>query len=109
MQGDFSTRIRPILSIAGGDGFNTIIDYFNRMAVELGSVETLRTDFIANVSHELKTPLAVMQNYGTLLQSPELSDEKRMEYAKAITESSRRLANLITNNLPMFRYCLSFV
>ena len=71
------------------------------MAKELGSVETLRTDFIANVSHELKTPLAVMQNYGTMLQSPDLTDEKRIEYAKGITDNSRRLASLITNILKL--------
>ena len=71
------------------------------MAEELGSVETLRTDFIANVSHELKTPLAVMQNYGTMLQSPDLPDEKRIEYAKGITDNSRRLASLITNILKL--------
>ena len=66
-------------------------------------METLRTDFIANVSHEMKTPLAVMQNYGTLLQSPDLPEEKRMEYAKAITDSSRRLADMMTNILKLNR------
>ena len=73
------------------------------MAEELSGVETLRTDFIANVSHELKTPLAVMQNYGTMLQQPGLSEENRIEYAKAITDSSRRLADLITNILKLNR------
>lgn len=57
------------------------------MTEELASVETLRTDFIANVSHELKTPLAVLQNYGTMLQQPNLPESKRLEYAKAITDS----------------------
>ena len=71
------------------------------MAQELSGTETLRTDFIANVSHELKTPLAVIQNYGTMLQQPGLPEEKRMEYAKAITEASRRLADLITNILKL--------
>ena len=71
------------------------------MAAELGGVETLRTDFIANVSHELKTPLAAINNYGTLLQSPDLTEDERIEYAKAITENSRRLANLITNILKL--------
>ena len=52
------------------------------MAQELQSVETLRTDFIANVSHEMKTPLSVIQNYGTLLQAPQLSDVQRLEYAR---------------------------
>ena len=56
------------------------------MAEELSGVETLRTDFIANVSHEMKTPLAVLQNYGTLLQDPFLSEEKRKEYAKGVAE-----------------------
>lgn len=66
-------------------------------------METLRTDFIANVSHEMKTPLAVMQNYGTLLQQPDLEDGQRMEYAKAITDSSRRLADMMTNILKLNR------
>ncbi len=103
MQGDFTARIEPYHGINERSGFDTIIDYFNRMAEELSGVETLRTDFIANVSHELKTPLAVMQNYGTMLQSPDLTEAQRMEYAKAITEQSRRLADLITNILKLNR------
>ncbi|MBQ7981209.1 MAG: HAMP domain-containing histidine kinase, partial [Oscillospiraceae bacterium] len=99
--GDFSVRIEPFSNTHAYESFNSIIDCFNKMAEELGSVEALRTDFIANVSHELKTPLAVMQNYGTMLQSPDLSDEKRIEYAKGITDNSRRLASLITNILKL--------
>ncbi|MBR7137073.1 MAG: HAMP domain-containing histidine kinase [Clostridia bacterium] len=101
MQGDFSVRIAPIQRTDYEDTFNQIIDCFNKMAQELSATETLRTDFIANVSHELKTPLAVMQNYGTLLQTPGLSDEKRLEYAKAITDASRRLADLVSNILKL--------
>ena len=101
MNGEFSTRIEPINSIDTADGFDIIVDYFNKMAEELSGTETLRTDFISNVSHELKTPLSVMQNYGTMLQQPDLSEEKRIEYAKAITESSRKLADLITNILKL--------
>ncbi|MBQ7132603.1 MAG: HAMP domain-containing histidine kinase [Oscillospiraceae bacterium] len=99
--GDFSVRIEHLRDSYAYESFNSIIDCFNKMAQELGSVETLRTDFIANVSHELKTPLAIMQNYGTMLQSPDLSDKKRIEYAKGITENSRRLASLITNILKL--------
>ena len=101
--GDFNVRIEPFGDSYVYESFNNIIDCFNKMAQELGSVETLRTDFIANVSHELKTPLAVMQNYGTILQSDDLPDEKRIEYAKGITENSRKLANLITNILRLNR------
>lgn len=99
MSGDFSVRIQPANRIESMESFDRIIGYINKMAEELSGLETLRTDFIANVSHELKTPLAVMQNYGTMLQQPGLSEEKRMEYAKIITESSGRLADLITNTL----------
>ncbi|NBI68379.1 sensor histidine kinase [Pseudoflavonifractor sp. 60] len=98
-QGDFSVRIRPVFSVDRQDGLNTIIRSFNQMAEELSGIETLRTDFISNVSHELKTPLAVIQNYGALLQQPDLPEERRIEYAKAVTDASRRLANLITNIL----------
>ena len=102
MQGDFTARI-PDMHGAEMDGFNQIGTAVNSMAQELSGIETLRTDFIANVSHEMKTPLAVMQNYGTLLQSPGLSEEKRMEYAKGVTDASRRLAEMMTNSLKLNR------
>ena len=102
-QGDFSVRIKPLSRLGTDNNFNQIIECFNKMAEELGSVETLRTDFIANVSHEMKTPLAVMQNYGTLLQTPDLSEEKRIEYAKGVTDGSRRLADMMVNILKLNR------
>ena len=101
MKGDFSVRIDPNRSLDPEDKFNEIITCFNAMAAELAGTETLRTDFIANVSHELKTPLAVMGNYATMLQQPDLPEQQRIEYAKAISESSRRLASLITNILKL--------
>lgn len=99
MSGDFSARI----PLRGESSFNVIADYINKMAEELSGIETLRTDFVANVSHELKTPLSIIQNYGTMLQAPDLSEENRLEYAKTITASSKRLADLITNILKLNR------
>lgn len=103
MRGDFGVRIDSVSDFISSEKFNEIIECFNRMAEELSGVETLRTDFIANVSHEMKTPLAVIQNYGTLLQAPDLTEEKRVEYAKAITDASRRLADMMTNILKLNR------
>ncbi len=103
VQGDFSVRVQPQSKFGTDETFNRVIDCFNKMAEELGSVETLRTDFIANVSHEMKTPLAVMQNYGTLLQAPDLTEEKRIEYAKGVTDGSRRMADMMTNILKLNR------
>jgi len=102
MKGDFSVRISPMQG-AVSEGFNQIITAINSMAQELSSIETLRTDFVANVSHEMKTPLSVMQNYGTLLQAADLSQEKRIEYAKGITDASRRMADMMTNILKLNR------
>ena len=103
IEGDFSVRVKPVAKFATDDTFNEIIESINKMAEELSGVETLRTDFIANVSHEMKTPLSVMQNYGTLLQASDLPEEKRIEYAKAITDASRRLADMMTNILKLNR------
>ena len=101
MQGDFTVRIPPVKEFAGETGFNEIIKAINKMTAELQGTETLRTDFIANVSHELKTPLAVMGNYATMLQQPEISDADRIECAKSISGAARRLAALITNILKL--------
>ena len=59
--------------------------------------------FFANVSHEMKTPLAVMQNYGTLLQTPGLPEDERIAYARAVADGARRLADLMTNILKLNR------
>ena len=100
MQGDFSVRI-PTRGVGEADSFQEIAECFNKMTEELSHTETLRTDFVANVSHELKTPLSVLQNYGMLLSQPSLDEEKRREYAREITETSRRLAALVTNILKL--------
>lgn len=99
--GDFNTKIKYFYGPDSGNEFDIIITGLNKMIDELSGVETLRTDFIANVSHELKTPLAVIQNYGTLLQNPDLTEEQKKEYGKSITEQTKRLSILITNILKL--------
>ncbi len=103
IRGDFSVRIKPQTKLMSNDAFNEISDCFNRMAQELQGVEALHSDFIANVSHEMKTPLAVIQNYSALLQTPALSDEKRLEYAKAIADCTRKTSDMLTNILKLNR------
>ena len=99
--GNFDTRIEPITSVSGMAEYNEIIAYINKMASELGSVETLRTDFVSNVSHEMKTPLAVIQNYASLLSAQELSNAERLEYARGVRDATKRLSALITNILKL--------
>lgn len=101
--GDFQTRIPYIKGENSDNEFDDIIKGLNEMAAELSGVETLRTDFVANVSHEIKTPLAVIRNYGTMLQNPQLSEAQRIEYAKAVTEQTRKLSDLISNILKLNR------
>lgn len=101
MKGNFSVRIQPVHSIDSYDGFDVITGYINRMAEELSGIETLRTDFIANVSHELKTPLAVIQNCAAMLRQPDLPEQQRVEYAKTIMDASRRLSSLVANILKL--------
>lgn len=99
MQGDFSVRIEPFSEIVTDGGFNRVIECFNRMAEELSGIESLRSDFVANVSHEIKTPLSVIQNYAVLMSQKNLSEEKRAEYARTVIETTRKLTDMISNIL----------
>ncbi len=63
-------------------------------------LSALKSDFVANVSHELKTPLALVRMFGELLQSGRVdTDEKRRQYLTIIVSESDRLAALIENVL----------
>lgn len=101
ISGDFNVRIPKNAKYMSDDSFNEIISCINKMAEELSGVETLRSDFISNVSHEMKTPLAAIQNYGRLLSEDGISNEERREYANGINEASRRLSDMITNVLKL--------
>lgn len=100
-RGDFSVYIPTFHTSNRHDYLDLMILDFNKMVAELGSIETMRTDFIANVSHEIKTPLAAIQNYTQLLLNPNLTKEERDTYLSAILSSTHRLSSLITNILKL--------
>lgn len=99
--GDFSVYISPFHTSDKLDYLDLMIMDFNRMVEELGSIETLKTDFVSNVSHEMKTPIAIIKNYAELLQAEHIGEEQRKEYAKSVENAAARLSDLIGNILKL--------
>ena len=99
-QGDFDIELTENTFAVEID---EMADSFTAMAQELSATELLRSDFVSNVSHEIKTPLASIVGYATLLQRPELTDEQRISYAGKIQGSARRLSSLTDNVLLLSR------
>ena len=100
-RGDFSVYVPTVHTSSRLDYLDVMILDFNKMVEELGSVETLKTDFVSNVSHEMKTPIAVIKNYAELLQTDRGTEEERREYARNIDEAAVRLSTLISNILKL--------
>ena len=100
-KGDFSVRIAPLRKDGKKDFVEVMFDDFNTMAEELATIETLKNDFIADVSHEIKTPLSVIQFYTTALQNDTLKAEERMEYTQTILEATQKLTTLVSNILKL--------
>ncbi|MCE7996551.1 MAG: HAMP domain-containing histidine kinase [Roseivirga sp.] len=99
--GDFSARI-PVKS---GREFNNVAVAFNEMAdtiegniENLKSMENLRRELVGNVSHDLRTPLAVIHGYieTLMIKKDKLSLEERDKYLKIILESTDKLKKMVS-------------
>lgn len=86
----------------GGDyiEINQLVDTLNYATKELSKTEELRRDFIANVSHDLKTPLTLIKSYGEMIRdiSGDIP-EKRNSHVKVIIDESDRLTELVNDIL----------
>lgn len=74
--------------------FKDVSSAFNKMSDELSQIEILRSDFIANFSHECRTPINSICNYAELLGEPSLTEEERKEFVDIIIKESKRLNKL---------------
>ncbi|MEK8213066.1 HAMP domain-containing sensor histidine kinase [Paenibacillus sp. FSL L8-0463] len=94
-KGNFNVQLYENIKI---EEFREMAKDFNKMVQELQGIETLRTDFVTNVSHEFKTPITAIEGYAALLQNSDLPAEEREEYAGKIISSTRQLS-MLTNNI----------
>lgn len=92
--GDFGIRLSADIQI---QEIRDSYESFNLMVQELENTETLQTDFVANVSHEFKTPITAIEGYATLLQGG--SDPSQQSYVDRILLNTRRLSTLVGNIL----------
>lgn len=99
--GDFDISLVPNHIFSNYNAFDLIKDDLNRLALELSKNEALNNNFISNVSHEIKTPLANIKNYAKALENTSIDDKTRDKYLLALQNSCKKLSNLINNVLKL--------
>ena len=100
-EGDFSVYVPSVHTADKADYLDRMILDFDKMVEELGSIETLKTDFFSDVSHEFKSPLAVISSNAELLQKSGTLSTAQAEQVENIRYATRRLSNLIQNMLKL--------
>ncbi|NLA11333.1 MAG: HAMP domain-containing histidine kinase [Firmicutes bacterium] len=98
--GNFDVRIRDR---GRKDELGQLTRNFKLMAQELKTNEYLAKDFISNVSHEFRTPLAIISGYTRLLESEGVTKEERRDYTLKIQSETERLTKLVSNILSLSR------
>lgn len=99
--GDFDVQVS--LRQENVEEFGALQNGFNMMVRDLKGNAYLRQDFMSNVSHELKTPLSIINGYAHLLEEGGLTDEENREYAGYISRESDRLVKLTSDMLRLSR------
>jgi len=95
--GDFDLRLK----VKGKDELAVLAQNFNIMTEALSRNDYIHRDFVSNVSHEFKTPIASIKGFGKLLKDPDLSEIQRQEYIDIIVDESDRLWKLSANVLKL--------
>ncbi len=98
-QGDFSTRV----TVRGKDEMAELADALNHMAVSLSSVEMMRRSFVANVSHELKTPMTTIAGFVDGMLDGTIPPEQQKRYMKVVSDEVKRLSRLVRSMLDLSR------
>ena len=94
--GDFTVTIANKSSLKE---IQEVYSGFNLMTHELASTEMIQKDFVSNVSHELKTPVAAIEGYSMLLQDCDNLNDEQQEYVNKILFNTKRLSSLFGNML----------
>lgn len=98
-QGDFSARV----DVKGKDEIAELGEALNHMAVSLSSVEMMRRSFVANVSHELKTPMTTISGFVDGILDGTVPPEKQSYYLKIVSDEVKRLSRLVHSMLDLSR------
>ncbi|WP_196590041.1 sensor histidine kinase [Pectinatus frisingensis] len=100
-KGDFAVKIPVKQKGDRRNEYNELAKSVNKMALELSSIETMRQEFVSNVSHEIQSPLTSINGFAALLKSESLSAEQRRHYLNIIETESKRLSKLSDNLLKL--------
>ena len=98
--GDFSARINPD---GAGDEVAELATAFNNMADSLDRSETLRQEFIYNISHELKTPMTTIAGFMDGMLDGTIPAEKHAYYMQTVSDEVKRLSRLVRSMLDISR------
>ncbi len=98
--GDFERRVE----IRGRDEIANLADSFNRMAQEISNLDQSRKSFVANVSHELRSPMTCIQGYVQGMLDGTIGEEERPKYLETVLSETKRLTKLVGELLELSRF-----
>jgi two-component system, OmpR family, phosphate regulon sensor histidine kinase PhoR len=96
---DDRTMLLPVRPLPDGGAVLAVMDLTARRRLE-----TIRRDFVANVSHELKTPLTIIRGFAETLRGGDLLDEDRVRFLDTIESNTRRMQRIVDDLLDLSRY-----